>query len=156
MACASVLSPDWVLSRLSIAHAMRRSPRPSGSCDACVGGGVQHRCAPALRRGVVVALWRNSDTLSRSRRSHLRLAAPSSLASTVRVVVGASSCGFDGREWYVKALVIIDMLDDFVDGALANPRARAIVPSLRRILEQARCEGWVVVFSNDAHRPGDP
>jgi len=35
----------------------------------------------------------------------------------------------------VKALVIIDMLDDFVGGALVNPRARAIVPSLKRILE---------------------
>jgi len=56
----------------------------------------------------------------------------------------------------VKALVIIDMLDDFVGGALANPRARAIVPSLKRILEHARREGWVVVFSNDAHQPGDP
>jgi nicotinamidase-related amidase len=58
--------------------------------------------------------------------------------------------------WYVKALVIIDMLDDFVDGALANPRAQAIVPPLKRILEHARREGWVVVFSNDAHQPGDP
>ena len=56
----------------------------------------------------------------------------------------------------MKALVIIDMLDDFVGGALANPRARAIVPSLKRILEHARREGWVVVFSNDAHQPGDP
>jgi len=56
----------------------------------------------------------------------------------------------------VRALVIIDMLDDFVDGALANPRAQAIVPPLKRILEHARREGWVVVFSNDAHQPGDP
>jgi nicotinamidase-related amidase len=56
----------------------------------------------------------------------------------------------------VKALVIIDMLDDFVDGVLANPRAQVIVPPLKRILEHARREGWVVVFSNDAHQPGDP
>jgi nicotinamidase-related amidase len=56
----------------------------------------------------------------------------------------------------MKALVIIDMLDDFVDGALANPRAQAIVPPLERLLEHARREGWVVVFSNDAHEPGDP
>jgi nicotinamidase-related amidase len=56
----------------------------------------------------------------------------------------------------MKALVIIDMLDDFVTGALANPRAQAIVPPLRRLLEHARDEGWVVVFSNDAHQPGDP
>jgi nicotinamidase-related amidase len=55
----------------------------------------------------------------------------------------------------MKALVIIDMLKDFVDGKLANPRAQAIVPPLRRLLEHARRDGWVVVFSNDAHEPGD-
>jgi nicotinamidase-related amidase len=56
----------------------------------------------------------------------------------------------------VKALVVVDMLEDFVTGALANPRAQAIVPPLRRLLEHARAGGWVVVFSNDAHEPGDP
>jgi nicotinamidase-related amidase len=56
----------------------------------------------------------------------------------------------------MKALVIVDMLEDFVDGALANPRAHAIVVPLRRLLEHARREGWVVVFSNDAHHPDDP
>ena len=30
----------------------------------------------------------------------------------------------------MKALIIIDMLNDFVDGALANPRAQAILPPL--------------------------
>jgi nicotinamidase-related amidase len=56
----------------------------------------------------------------------------------------------------MKALVIIDMLEDFVHGALANPRAEAILPRLRRLLEYAREEGWAIVFSNDAHLPGDP
>lgn len=55
----------------------------------------------------------------------------------------------------MKALIIIDMLQDFVDGALANPRAQTILPPLQRLLEHARREGWVVVFSNDAHQPGD-
>ncbi len=56
----------------------------------------------------------------------------------------------------MKALIIIDMLDDFVDGALANPRAQSIIPSLQRLLAHAREAGWVVVFSNDAHHPDDP
>ena len=56
----------------------------------------------------------------------------------------------------MKALVIVDMLEDFVHGALANPRALEILPSLRRLLEGAREEGWLVVFANDAHLPGDP
>ncbi len=56
----------------------------------------------------------------------------------------------------MKALVIVDMLKDFVDGELANERAQRIVRPLERLLEHARASGWVVVFSNDAHKPGDP
>jgi nicotinamidase-related amidase len=57
----------------------------------------------------------------------------------------------------MKALVIVDMLDDFVTGALANPRAERIVEPLARLLEHARGDrDWVVVFSNDAHDPSDP
>jgi nicotinamidase-related amidase len=56
----------------------------------------------------------------------------------------------------VKALIIVDMLKDFVDGELANPRAQRIVEPLARLLEHARANRWVVVFSNDAHKPGDP
>ena len=56
----------------------------------------------------------------------------------------------------MKALIIVDMLNDFVDGELANPRAQRIVEPLRRLVAHAREHGWVVVFSNDAHRPDDP
>lgn len=56
----------------------------------------------------------------------------------------------------MKALIVVDMLNDFVGGALANPRAQAIVAPVRRLLATARSDGWVVVFSNDAHQPGDP
>jgi nicotinamidase-related amidase len=56
----------------------------------------------------------------------------------------------------MRALIIVDMLDDFVDGALANPRARDIVQPLQRLLAHARDAGWAVVFSNDAHHPDDP
>ena len=56
----------------------------------------------------------------------------------------------------MRALIVIDMLKDFVDGALANPRAQQIIEPLERLLAYARREGWAVVFSNDAHEPGDP
>jgi nicotinamidase-related amidase len=56
----------------------------------------------------------------------------------------------------MRALIIVDMLEDFVDGELANPRAQAIVEPLQRLLAHAREDGWVVVFSNDAHQAGDP
>ena len=56
----------------------------------------------------------------------------------------------------MRALIIVDMLNDFVDGKLANPKAQAIIGPLQRLLALAREQGWVVVFSNDAHEPGDP
>jgi nicotinamidase-related amidase len=57
----------------------------------------------------------------------------------------------------MKALVIADMLDDFVTGALANPNAERIVEPLARLLAHARADqDWVVVFSNDAHHESDP
>jgi nicotinamidase-related amidase len=56
----------------------------------------------------------------------------------------------------VKALVIIDMLDDFVHGTLANPLAQTIIAPVQQLLAHARMQGWAVVFSNDAHQPGDP
>jgi nicotinamidase-related amidase len=56
----------------------------------------------------------------------------------------------------MRALIIVDMLNDFVDGKLANPKAQAIMAPLQQLLQHARDEDWVVVFSNDAHKPGDP
>lgn len=56
----------------------------------------------------------------------------------------------------MKALIVVDMLNDFVTGRLANPKAEAIIPPLQRLLGRAREEGWVVVFSNDAHHADDP
>jgi nicotinamidase-related amidase len=56
----------------------------------------------------------------------------------------------------MRALIIVDMLNDFVDGKLANPKAQAIIEPLQRLLAHARDEGWVVVFSNDAHHADDP
>ena len=54
-----------------------------------------------------------------------------------------------------KAVVVIDMLNDFVTGALANPAGAEITPRLAALLAHARSQGWLVVFANDAHLPGD-
>ena len=56
----------------------------------------------------------------------------------------------------MRALIIVDMLTDFVTGKLANPKAQAIIPPLQELLAHAREQGWTVVFSNDAHHPDDP
>jgi len=57
----------------------------------------------------------------------------------------------------MKALVVIDMLNDFVAGVLANEAdAAKIVPAIRRLIDHARKNtAWLVVYSNDAHRADD-
>ncbi len=54
------------------------------------------------------------------------------------------------------AVLVIDMLEDFVSGALANPRCERIIPPLTELLGGARERGWLVCYGNDAHLPGDP
>lgn len=54
------------------------------------------------------------------------------------------------------AVIVIDMLEDFVYGALKNDRAKRIIPNIAKLLEFARTKGWLVVYTNDAHLPGDP
>jgi nicotinamidase-related amidase len=57
----------------------------------------------------------------------------------------------------MKALIVIDMLNDFVTGVLANePDATKIVPTIKRLIDHARSQpDWLVVYSNDAHRADD-
>ncbi len=55
-----------------------------------------------------------------------------------------------------KAVVVIDMLYDFVYGELKNERAEKIILPLKELLAYARKKGWLVVYANDAHFPGDP
>ena len=55
-----------------------------------------------------------------------------------------------------RAVIVIDMLEDFVYGALKNKRAKRIIPNIKKLLFYARRKGWTVVYANDAHLPGDP
>jgi nicotinamidase-related amidase len=53
----------------------------------------------------------------------------------------------------MNALIIVDMLNDFVTGKLACERAQRIIPNIRRLADASRRVGDIVVFSNDAHLP---
>ena len=54
------------------------------------------------------------------------------------------------------ALLVVDMLNDFVDGVLGNPAAREIVEPIARAVGVARSRpDWVVVYANDAHLSDD-
>jgi nicotinamidase-related amidase len=55
-----------------------------------------------------------------------------------------------------SALLVVDMLNDFVDGVLANPAAAGIVEPIQRLATRARTTpDWVVVYANDAHQLSD-
>ena len=54
-----------------------------------------------------------------------------------------------------KAVIIIDMLNDFVTGDLKCERAERIIPNLKRLIEAAREKGVPVIYANDAHYPED-
>jgi len=54
-----------------------------------------------------------------------------------------------------QAVVVMDMLNDFLTGDLKCERAGKIVPDLKRLLTGARAAGVPVVYSRDAHLPTD-
>ncbi len=54
-----------------------------------------------------------------------------------------------------RALIIVDMLNDFVTGELENPEAQAIIPNIKALADKIRNEGGIVVYANDAHLPTD-
>ncbi len=56
----------------------------------------------------------------------------------------------------MKAVLVVDMVKDFVTGKLGSPQAQAIVPRMKAFLERARSRGVPVVYVCDAHRPDDP
>jgi nicotinamidase-related amidase len=52
------------------------------------------------------------------------------------------------------AILVVDMLNDFVTGALKCDRGLAIVPKTAQLLAGARQKGIPVIFCNDAHIKG--
>ena len=53
-----------------------------------------------------------------------------------------------------QAVLVVDMLNDFVTGALKCDRGLAIVPKTGELLNGARKAGIPVIFCNDAHIKG--
>lgn len=53
-----------------------------------------------------------------------------------------------------SAVIVVDMLNDFVTGALKCDRGLAIVPNVAKLVDGARANGVPVIFSNDAHIKG--
>lgn len=56
----------------------------------------------------------------------------------------------------MKAVLVLDMIHEFVGGNLGSERVREMVPRLQAFLERTRAKGLPVFYACDAHRPGDP
>ncbi len=56
-----------------------------------------------------------------------------------------------------EALIVVDMLNDFVNaqGALPVPRARTIIPAIARRVEAARKAGNPIIYLVDTHHKDD-
>jgi nicotinamidase-related amidase len=52
------------------------------------------------------------------------------------------------------AVLIVDMLNDFVTGSLACERGQRIIAPLSRLVASARATDVPVIYCNDAHHPG--
>lgn len=53
-------------------------------------------------------------------------------------------------------LIVLDMLDDFVAGKLANPASLPTVEPIGLLVDKARrSKDWFVIYANDSHLPGD-
>ncbi|MBD6955365.1 MAG: cysteine hydrolase family protein [Thermoplasmata archaeon] len=54
------------------------------------------------------------------------------------------------------ALIIVDMIHEFVDGKFGSKRAVSMVDNLNRLISIGREKGWLIVFARDSHSEGDP
>jgi hypothetical protein len=53
----------------------------------------------------------------------------------------------------MTAVLVVDMLNEFVTGKLRCGGAQSVIPNIKALLPAARARGYPVVFTNDAHRP---
>jgi nicotinamidase-related amidase len=54
-----------------------------------------------------------------------------------------------------RAVVVVDMIHDFVYGKFGTDRAQRIVPCIKKLLAQARKKGVPVIYLKDAHGKDD-
>ncbi len=52
----------------------------------------------------------------------------------------------------MKLLVVVDMQNDFIDGALGTKEALQILPNVKKKIEEYRRLGYPVIFTRDTHK----
>lgn len=53
----------------------------------------------------------------------------------------------------MKTLIVIDMQNDFIDGSLGTPEARAIVAGVKDKIQEYYSSGAEIIFTRDTHGP---
>lgn len=51
----------------------------------------------------------------------------------------------------MKVLVVVDMQNDFITGSLGTKEAQAIVPNVKKKIEEAVKNGDLIIFTKDTH-----
>ena len=51
----------------------------------------------------------------------------------------------------MKTLIVVDMQNDFIDGSLGTKEAQAIVPNVKKKVEEYIAKGSRVIFTQDTH-----
>ena len=52
-----------------------------------------------------------------------------------------------------KTLIVIDMQNDFIDGSLGSKEAQAIVPNVKKKIEEYKSCDYDIIFTRDTHTP---
>ena len=51
------------------------------------------------------------------------------------------------------ALLVIDLIEEFVSGRLGTPRTQAIIPNVKQLVDAARLKGVKIIYLTDSHLP---
>lgn len=51
----------------------------------------------------------------------------------------------------MKTLIVVDMQNDFIDGVLGTKEAQAIVPNVKKKIEEYKARGDEIIFTRDTH-----
>lgn len=51
----------------------------------------------------------------------------------------------------MKTLIVVDMQNDFINGALGTKEAQAIVPNVKKKIEEYKARGDEIIFTRDTH-----
>ena len=52
----------------------------------------------------------------------------------------------------MKTLIVVDMQNDFIDGSLGKKKAQAIVPNVKKKIQEYKNRGDEIIFTRDTHQ----